>query len=55
MFSDDWLEKEENGIVADLLFKWLARDADAPSPASRKAREFGAFWCSKCFLRYQMV
>lgn len=31
MFADDWLDKEENNIVMDLLFKWLCRDAEAPS------------------------
>ena len=31
MFADDWLDKEENGVVADLLFKWLARSDEAPS------------------------
>ena len=31
MFADDWLDKEENNIVMDLLFKWLCRDDEAPS------------------------
>ncbi|EGB08522.1 hypothetical protein AURANDRAFT_2280, partial [Aureococcus anophagefferens] len=31
MFSDEWLDKEENGTLCDLLFRWLARDAEAPS------------------------
>merc|ERR1712072_151693 len=29
--GDDWLDKEENNIVMDLLFKWLCRDDEAPS------------------------
>ena len=31
MFADDWLDKEENNVVMDLLFKWLCRDDEAPS------------------------
>mmetsp|Transcript_22565 Transcript_22565/g.50916 ORF Transcript_22565/g.50916 Transcript_22565/m.50916 type:complete len:261 (+) Transcript_22565:69-851(+) len=29
MFSDEWLEKEENGKLADVLFRWLAHDKEA--------------------------
>ncbi|KAH8094304.1 hypothetical protein JL720_4299 [Aureococcus anophagefferens] len=36
MFSDEWLDKEENGTLCDLLFRWLARDAEAPSLAHPK-------------------
>lgn len=31
IFADEWIEKEENSVLADLVFKWLARDAAAPS------------------------
>lgn len=31
MLSDEWLEKEENALVCDMIFKWLARDKDCPS------------------------
>lgn len=34
MFSDEWIDKEENGTLSDLLFKWLARDPEAPSLVS---------------------
>ncbi|KAH8043570.1 hypothetical protein JL720_17361 [Aureococcus anophagefferens] len=37
MFSDEWLDKEENGTLCDLLFRWLARDAEAPSLVSAGA------------------
>lgn len=26
LFSDEWLDKEENSKMADVLFKWLAKD-----------------------------
>mmetsp|Transcript_22150 Transcript_22150/g.28885 ORF Transcript_22150/g.28885 Transcript_22150/m.28885 type:complete len:520 (-) Transcript_22150:119-1678(-) len=29
LFSDEWLDKEENGKLADVLFKWLAKDKAA--------------------------
>lgn len=34
IFADDWLEKEENGLLADLVFKWLGRDPAAASLVS---------------------
>ena len=29
LFSDEWLDKEENGKLADVLFRWLAQEKDA--------------------------
>ncbi|KAJ8598190.1 hypothetical protein CTAYLR_005508 [Chrysophaeum taylorii] len=34
MFADDYLEKEDNADLADLIFKWLARDPNTPSLVS---------------------
>ena len=34
IFGDEWIDKEENGMLADVVFKWLARDPDAPSLVS---------------------
>jgi intraflagellar transport protein 52 len=28
VFSDDWLEKEENGKLQEILFRWLLRDRE---------------------------
>ena len=34
IFADDWIDKEENGLLADVVFKWLSRDPEGPSLVS---------------------
>jgi len=39
LFGDEWLDKEENGKLADVLFRWLAHDKDAANlTEDRKVR-----------------
>mmetsp|Transcript_21008 Transcript_21008/g.72574 ORF Transcript_21008/g.72574 Transcript_21008/m.72574 type:complete len:356 (+) Transcript_21008:875-1942(+) len=41
MFGDEWIDKEENGVVADLFFRWLGRHADAPALGTVSAATSG--------------
>jgi intraflagellar transport protein 52 len=36
MFGDDWLDKEENGKICDLLFAWLLSEVDIDMTSDRQ-------------------
>lgn len=42
LFADDWLEKEENAKLADLLFGWLLGECDLDMTSDRLDAELGA-------------
>jgi len=39
IFGDDWLEKEENGKLCDVLFAWLLNETDIDMAADRQDSE----------------
>ena len=36
MFGDDWLDKEENGKICDMLFSWLLNEVDLDMTSDRQ-------------------
>ena len=42
LFSDEWIDKEENSKLADVLFRWLMQDKDV-SLEARKESEISEY------------